>query len=275
VELSEINPFVRFAAGVYKGVLHTTVKVTDCRIFYVQEGEAELQIGENTFHLIPGSLFYCCGGSTYQVKSLEPLGLICINFDLNRSNNRFDQPFPVCSITAQWPQMRVHYDPVEDSSFLGSHLFLEKASWLYTDIQELVSEFGEDTPFSKILCGSLLKSLLLRLHRARQQMPSKLAVVQEHIRRHYKESLTNKQLGQLVGYHEYYLNRAFCAFTGVNLHEYLVKIRMERAAQLIRNTQLPFGVVAEEVGIRSYPHFSSCFRKYWGCSPAKYRQQHT
>ena len=44
MRLSEINPFVRFAAGVRNGIMNTAVKVTDCRIFYVEQGQARLYI---------------------------------------------------------------------------------------------------------------------------------------------------------------------------------------------------------------------------------------
>ena len=120
-----------------------------------------------------------------------------------------------------------------------------------------------------------MKTLLLQLHRAKQkELPDKLATVQAYIRDHYKENPSNKELGKLVGYHEYYLNRIFLAYTGMSLHEYLIKVRLEKAISLIINTNLPLNTVATEVGIQSYPHFSSCFRAAFGCSPSQYRRRH-
>ena len=95
-------------------------------------------------------------------------------------------------------------------------------------------------------------------------------MVQKYIHRHYPEHITNQDLAQLAGYHEYYLNRIFRSYTGLNLHEYLIKVRMEQAAYLILNTDLPLTAIAEQVGISSYPHFSGCFKDYFGCAPSQY-----
>lgn len=273
--LRDMDPRVRFAAAVRGGIMDAPVKATDCRIFYVEDGQGWIHIDGTAFSLRKRCLFYCCGGSTYRVQSQTGLQLICINFDLTHNHGDRSMPFPVCSKEAQWPHMPVHYDPVEDSDFLSSYLYLEDGAWLRESIDTLVAEQAEDTELSRMLCSSLLKTLLLQLHRAkRQEMPAKLAAVQAYIRSHYMEPLTNRQLGDLAGYHEYYLNRTFLAFTGMNLHEYLVKVRMEQAAWLILNTELPLNTIAEQVGIRSYPHFSSCFRKSRGCSPAQFRKQY-
>lgn len=275
MRLSDINPYVRFAAEVRGSIMNTAVQVTDCRIFYLEEGSVSIYIDDECCHMEKNSLFYCRGGSTYRAQAATGARLISINFDLTRSHESESVPFPVCAGQAQWEGMAVYYDPVEDSPFLNGHLLIEDALWLQEDIRELVRERRDSTPLNSLLCGSLLKSLLLRLHQAkRQEMPPKLTLVQEYIRTHFKENLTNRQLGELVGYHEYYLNRTFCAFTGMKLHEYLVKVRMEQAAHLILNTSLPLGTIAEEVGIHSYPHFSSCFKSCYGCAPARYRSRY-
>lgn len=273
--LFEIDPFVRFAAGVRRDIMPSRVKVTDCRIFYVEEGEARIRIEGECLPLEKNSLFYCRSGSVYTVEATPDLRLICLNFDLDRSHQQDTLPFPVCARQELWSEMPVHDQSVEDSSFLNGYLLVRNAVWLRSAILELVEEYKENTPLGSALCGSLLKTLLLRLHRAkRQEIPEKLAKVQSYIRSHYKENPTNKEMGALVGYHEYYLNRTFLAYTGMNLHEYLIKVRLEQAAQLIFNTELPLNAVAEEVGIQSYPHFSACFKAFFGCSPSQYRRRY-
>lgn len=269
MRLSEINPFVRFAAGVRNGIMNTAVKVTDCRIFYVEQGQARLYIDGVCCDLQKNSLFYCCAGSTYQVQNQGGLQLLCINFDLDRSHCDQIMPLPVYAAQEQWDQMPVYFQPVEDSPFLNSFLFLEDGSWLYEAVLELTREQGDG-----LLCGSLLKTLLLRLHRAKQRaLPPKLMLVQEYIRANFHKELTNEDLGALAGYHPYYLNRMFYTYTGMKLHEYLIKVRLEQAAYLILNTQLPLTAIAEQVGMRSYPHFSASFKSRYGCCPAQYRNR--
>ena len=94
----------------------------------------------------------------------------------------------------------------------------------------------------------------------------------KYIEENYEKHLTNKELAALAGYHEYYLNRLFLAATGGNLHSYLLKVRLNRAAYLILNTDLSLQEIQAMVGFNSYPHFSSSFKQQFGFSPAQYRR---
>lgn len=271
MELYELDPYVRFAAEVHSGGTDTPVKVTDCRILYVENGHAKIQFDGSPHPLKKGSLLYCPGGSVYWLQPQSDLRLLCINFDLTCAHEASPLPFPVCPKPEQWDTMTVHRDAVDDSSFLNGFLLLEDASQWHENIRELIRYFGDPSQIRPVLCGSLLKSLLLRMHLEKPtQLPAKLRMVLEYIHANYRYPISNKQLGELSGYHEYYLNRMFRSFLGVNLHSYLTKVRMEQAAYLILNTQLPLSTIAEEVGIRSYPHFSACFKSYYGCSPAHF-----
>ena len=274
MRLCEMDPFVRFAAGVRGDVLNRQVRVRDCRIFYVEEGQARIFIDNGCCQLTKNSLFYCPGGSTYRLETQGNLQLVCINFDLDRTHDGETVPFAVCAGQEQWADLKVYFQTVEDSGVLNSHLLVEDAAQFRESVWELVREHGENSEFSSLLCGSLLKALLLRLHRVKkQQLPPKLAQVQEFIRVNYMQELTNARIAQQVGYHEYYLNRMFHTYTGMNLHEYLVMVRLEQAVYLMLNTQLPLSSIAEQVGIRSYPHFSACFKNRYGCSPLQYRSR--
>ena len=275
MKLHQIDPYVRFAASVFNGVMATAVKVTDCRIFFVEEGKLDIYIDDRCCSLQRNSLFYCPGGSIYRVKTYGDVRLICVNFDLCHSWEQESVPYPVCAKPEQWAGLQVNFEAIEDSSFLNGHLLIPDGTFLGEHIRELTQVRSENTALSMLLCSSLLKSILLRMHRLhRETLPPKLYQVAAYIQKHYSQPLSNKELGQLVGYHEYYLNRIFQAHTGMNLHEYVIKIRMEQAAYLILNTALPLNVIAEQVGIRSYPHFSACFKAHFNCSPAKYRNFH-
>lgn len=274
MKLCQLDPYVRFAAGVHSGGTEAPVKVTDCRIFYVEEGRADITF-EDTVHDLPkGSLFYCPGGSIYRLSARSGLRLVCINFDLTREHEAHTLPFPVCPRPEQWSTIPVFRDTVEDSTFLNSYHLIKDASQWHESILELTRQFGENTGIHSLLCGSLLKTLLLRMHLRKQtELPAKLRLVLDYIHTNYHSPISNKQLGALTGYHEYYLNRMFRSYVGMNLHNYLIKVRMEQAAYLILNTQLPLNTIAEEVGIRSYPHFSACFKQFYGCSPAHFNAE--
>lgn len=65
-----------------------------------------------------------------------------------------------------------------------------------------------------------------------------------------------------------YLSYLFKKNTGLNLWEYVIKLRMEESKSLILSTDLRRYEIAERVGYESPEHFSKIFKKYFGLSPS-------
>jgi AraC family transcriptional regulator len=70
-----------------------------------------------------------------------------------------------------------------------------------------------------------------------------------------------------------YLARAFKAAVGQSPHQYVLARRIERAKELLRNTELPIVDVALSAGFSSQSHLSHWFLRNVGVSPAAYRRQ--
>lgn len=62
--------------------------------------------------------------------------------------------------------------------------------------------------------------------------------------------------------------------TGISPNDYLRKCRMERAAELLCNTEQPVNDVCAQVGIPDAQYFSRVFKAHFGVSPSVYREQH-
>lgn len=279
MRLFELNPHIRFASQITYSKNNGPVRSADCRIFYIIDGKADIFTQNQHYELQTGSLFYCRSQSIYHIETQAPLSLFSINFDLTQKDNSHTMPFTlipvpegaVGSCPLSVPAQESDF-PVENSDFLNSHLFLPDASSFYRDIERICSEYAEAAPLFREMCSSLLKELLIGLHRApKTASPSTVDFIMKYIEENYEKNLTNKDLAALAGYHEYHLNRLFLASTGVNLHSYLLKVRLNRAAHLILNTDLALQEIQEMVGFNSYPHFSSTFRQQFGFSPAQYR----
>lgn len=72
-----------------------------------------------------------------------------------------------------------------------------------------------------------------------------------------------------------YLNRLFKQFKGISIRRFIIDHRMTMAARMLESQQLPAMVVAEKVGYRNYPYFSTQFKKKYGCMPSEYKIVHT
>ena len=276
MELRQLAPFLRFAARMqYDRAFNAkAVRVTDCRLFYVLEGYGHVQIDTARYDLIPGSLLYMGAGNIYTISTESGFSLISLNFDLEEKWQHESMPISPMQNPSLWQDLPVHRSTVSDSPFLNTHLYLEDGSSLHSSMEKIVDEFSVQDPFSSAIRHSQLSLLLLRLHRLEQpKLPPKLQLVHSYIRNHYAEPLSNKELSDLVGYHDYHLNRLYVAATGLTLHEDLCAVRLDRAAMRILSSDAPLQEIAEACGFLSYPHFSACFKQTFGSSPAQYRKK--
>ncbi|MBC8081561.1 MAG: AraC family transcriptional regulator [Gorillibacterium sp.] len=88
----------------------------------------------------------------------------------------------------------------------------------------------------------------------------------------YTQSITIEQLAKSLGYHRTHLSRIFKQRTGQSPAQYLLKIRMEKAKELLGRS-LSITEVAASVGYSDPLYFSRQFRKWTGESPTDYRQR--
>lgn len=63
------------------------------------------------------------------------------------------------------------------------------------------------------------------------------------------------------------------ALTNISANEYINKIRLEKAIQLIVNTNMPFTEIAEKVGFATSSYFSTAFKQYTGETPTQYKKR--
>lgn len=79
-----------------------------------------------------------------------------------------------------------------------------------------------------------------------------------------------EQIGRRVGCSHYHLSRIFSEEMGRGIFQYLRDLRMERAAELLREGKMKITDVALEVGYSSPGHFSTAFHERFGCCPGLY-----
>lgn len=61
--------------------------------------------------------------------------------------------------------------------------------------------------------------------------------------------------------------------TDMGSNEYINKLRMEKAAELLKQTDLSITVIAEQTGFSTSRYFSTAFKKYMGITPTQYKSQ--
>jgi AraC-like DNA-binding protein len=101
---------------------------------------------------------------------------------------------------------------------------------------------------------------------ARERVDRVVAILRQRL----SEPPSLEDIGREVGCSPFYLSRTFSRETGMTIPQCLRRIRMERAAELLRSGRYNVTEAAMEVGYASLSHFSQAFCQTMGCCPALY-----
>jgi AraC family transcriptional regulator len=78
-------------------------------------------------------------------------------------------------------------------------------------------------------------------------------------------------IAAVAGLSKYHLERVFKRATGLNLHTYMVLVRVDRAKQALTTTPRSIADIALEFGFSDQSHFTNVFRRFVGLTPHAYR----
>lgn len=93
-----------------------------------------------------------------------------------------------------------------------------------------------------------------------------------YINGHYAEDITLDRISQMVELSRTYVCGLFKKEMGINITSYITNYRIEKARELLRDTNMKSYEIAEKVGFIDESYFSRTFKKVTGQSPNAYRK---
>ncbi|GAA0383344.1 AraC family transcriptional regulator [Paenibacillus motobuensis] len=99
--------------------------------------------------------------------------------------------------------------------------------------------------------------------------------ISQYIELHYMENLYLDHIAEIVETSPKYFSSYFKKTFGVNYVEYLNKVRLSHAKELLKDRSLTIGEIGEKTGYLNSSTFTTTFKKYYGISPSEYRKQNT
>lgn len=142
----------------------------------------------------------------------------------------------------------------------------------------LVSRVFEDVMSDDIdeICRSLIR-WAQNLCREKEAIPEKDSVdeILEYIRNHIQEDITLVRMAEMYYFSPNYLGQLFRQKTGIYFNTYVANLRINRACELLINTDYSVGVIGKMVGIDDPHYFSRTFKARMGVSPNQYRSRHS
>ena len=169
----------------------------------------------------------------------------------------------ICSAAVYYAQILLEGVPLNDSiSILTAYTSLPYYSMTEKEIRHQISCMLYD--YTKAVGNQKSKSFL--------HYSAKTNTAVQYIRNHIYEKLCAADIAAACHCSVSTVQHVFKAETGSTLHEFIIKEKTEKAAALLKATDIPCIQISDKLSFGSQSYFTECFKKYYECTPARYRK---
>jgi AraC-like DNA-binding protein len=240
-------------------------------LVYIRRGRGIHHINGHPYPIITGDLYLMQPGEFHRYEThAEPIEIINIIF------------YSSLFATADWveveamPSLAPFFQPhtrERHKITLGppnDHL-------VETLCERIRSELLRRPPGYRLLCRSLALELLLSIGRAAQgqddgHAAGPIATVIAYLHAHPEEPVTMGDLAAETGLSANYLGERFHAETGATVADYLNRLRIDRARELLAGSTRSVTDIALSTGFDGASYFGKVFRRLTGHTPRAYRR---
>lgn len=126
----------------------------------------------------------------------------------------------------------------------------------------------------RVLIDNVLDEVIKKLEIEQQSPNHAINVVKQYIYEHYNENLSLELLADKVFLSYRYLSSLFIQETGCGINKYIKNVRMDKAKELLFNTNMKVSDICKAVGYSNVSYFCKSFKDNFGVTPEKYREIH-
>ncbi len=101
-----------------------------------------------------------------------------------------------------------------------------------------------------------------------------LEKVLNKINNHLDENLSIEQLSSICGYSPFHFQRIFKEYTGESVANYVKRLRVEKAAFMLKYQYNKISTVAMRTGFNSNTSFTRAFKSYYNISPLEFKEKY-
>src|SRR5665213_2535889 len=162
------------------------------------------------------------------------------------------------------------YNIKDDQKLLEQGMILYDA--LYSWAKYLQKEKHTQQPFENLLIN-VFHNFLTNKPGSKKTIPGWAQELKEFIQDHIDTSLTLKEISKDLEINASYLSREFSKyFDDLSFGDYIRKLRIEKAKELIEMAQYSLTEIAYLTGFSDQSHFTRIFKKYTGENPSSYKK---
>lgn len=134
------------------------------------------------------------------------------------------------------------------------------------------NDFGSVYKLYQYLTDVIVNSMDKIIEDKRQRDTRPIRDAKLFIQTNYKRQITLEEVSGKVGFNATYFSSLFKKETGYTFLEYLSEVRMNKAKELLKDTNYSIMVICENVGYSDIKHFTKTFVKHTNLKPNEYRK---
>ena len=100
--------------------------------------------------------------------------------------------------------------------------------------------------------------------------PLFLSKIQGYIETHLSERITTEDIAKALQVNRSYLSTQFKKECGIELGEYVNRLKIDESKRLLLTTDLPLITIAQNLSFSSQSHFAAVFKKVEGITPTEF-----
>lgn len=245
-------------------------------LYYVNRGNFEIKIENKYINIMQGEMILLNENTFHSdVIKNDDLELFILGF-----NNHLINSEVLSLIDTELATFLNQSLKVDDNHSETWHIKPNETAKYKHLIESLVVELSEHNPFHHEVSQYTLYRLLIALSHENsktilraQNIGRKTILfneVHQYMTTHYKD-MTLEDLADYMKFSKDYFNRLIKEITGMTYTEYLQDIRIKKACELLKETNISIREISESIGYSNISHFYDIFRKIHNMTPHEYR----
>ena len=276
MRFEQIAPFLRFVGrSVASKSEYAEMVGYESRMFYIEDGSGILEIRKKPYLLRKGDLAIINSGVSYKIR-FAPGKVKCymVKFDCTQEHADMGKDNPADVPEKFDPQKILSHMNFEDAPQFDEYFILSNMEQTENLFRMIFEEERKRLIGWRATANGLLAEILTKALRANTgySNTSRLKEVLDYLHANFNSPISNAQIASKFGYHPNYLSNLFVKITGKSMHQYLISLRLARAAELLETGKLPVAQVAVTCGFENSSKFSAMFKKEFGRTPTQYRK---
>jgi AraC-like DNA-binding protein len=247
-----------------------------CELAIITKGRGMHCLEGTDFPITAGDVFLLQGNQKHFFHDREQLELYNIMYDptlLQLPENELRRIPGYCAMFLLEPTYRRHHR-------FASRLHLKRMPLAHALhlVSKMDAEVSNTVPGKEVALRTMLMELIVFLSRAYTESDAteahallRVGDVIGALERDYSRTWTLPDLLKIAHMSRSHFMRVFRRATGQPPIEYLVRLRLQKAMELLAQTDLAITTIAMEVGFNDSNYFSRQFKAATGTSPSQYR----